>query len=121
MPFISNADMNTNVPDDKEQEGDRFIRKLKKRRFWFHFSMLWIACIAFWLVVPPLFEKFRESGNDFHPFVAVFSNSRSTVGFISMFIITSASVLYDLRFWRNIREYEASTNRKPLSWFRLWW
>ena len=121
MTYIPNSDMTANLPDDKGQEGDNFIRKQKRRRFWYHFSMFWVSCFALWLVIPTFEKEFFRSGKDFDTIVTAFSNVRSAIGFIIMSIVTFAALIYDFRFWRKIREYEESTKRKLLPWYRLWW
>lgn len=83
--------------------------------------MFWVSCFALWLVAPPVYEKFLESGKDFDPFVAAFSSVRGAIGYIMIIILIFASIIYDFRFWRKIREYEESTKCKILPWYRLWW
>ena len=73
---------------------DGETNKNKKRRFWFHFFMFWIACVGLWLVAPPSAKEFFNSKRDFHVYEFIFSHVRTTIGFILLVGANLSSVVF---------------------------
>lgn len=131
MPFIPDANMNTNYPDDKNHRGVKPIRTnanidspdhigpekddeilfIYSRRFWFHFLMFCVGCLGIWLISPQFEKEFLSSKNFYDAYLGIFSNLRASIGFVVLLSVLMVSKIYEYRYKRSVREDKKSTKR----------
>jgi len=100
MPYIPNSNMESNFPDDNDNQSDKLSPDIRNRRSWIRLVLFLLSCFGLFLAFPPIAREFTTSGGDINLIAAIFSSARAIIGIVILIFSSFVSILIENHYNR---------------------